>query len=66
MKPKVFIGVGGLLSLTGVVWILQGLDQLDGSPMTGIVFWAWAGLASLVTGLGVLYAAIYRGMRPRG
>ena len=66
MKPKGFIGVGGLLSLTGVVWILQGLDQLDGSPMTGIVFWAWAGLASLVTGLGVLYAAIYRGMRPRG
>lgn len=66
MKPKVFIGVGGLLSLTGVVWILQGLDQLGGSPMTGVVFWAWAGLASLVTGLGVLYAAIYRGMRPRG
>ena len=66
MKWKVLVGVGVLLSLTGVVWILQGLDQLRGSPMTGVVFWAWAGLASLISGLGVLYWGIYRGIRPRG
>ncbi len=57
MKWKVFVGAGVVLSLTGVVWILQGLDRLAGSPMTGQPFWAWAGLASLMAGLGMLYAA---------
>lgn len=66
MKRKGLVGAGGVLSLTGVVWILQGLDQLGGSPMTGQPFWAWAGLASLIVGLGMLYAGIYRGMKPRG
>lgn len=66
MKWKVLLGIGLFLSLTGVVWILQGLDQLGGSPMTGVVFWAWAGLVSLISGLGMLYTAIYKGMRPRG
>ena len=66
MKWKVLLGIGLFLSLTGVVWILQGLDQLGGSPMTGVVFWAWAGLVSLISGLGMLYTAIYKGMRTRG
>ena len=64
MKWKVFVGAGGVLSLTGVVWILQGLDQLAGSPMTGVAFWAWAGLASLIAGLGMLYAAFRVGRKP--
>lgn len=64
MRWKVFVGAGGALSLTGVVWILQGLDQLGGSPMTGQPFWAWAGLASLIVGLGMLYAAFRVGRNP--
>jgi hypothetical protein len=64
MKWKVLVGVGAVLSLTGVVWILQGLNQLAGSPMTGVVFWAWAGLASLLAGLGFLGAAFRAGRKP--
>lgn len=66
MKWKVLVGVGMLLSLTGVVWILQGLDQLAGSPMTGVAFWAWAGLVSLIAGLGMFYAAFRMGRKPPG
>ncbi len=64
MKWKVLVGVGVVLSLTGVVWILQGLNQLGGSPMTGGAFWAWVGLASLIAGLGLLYVAFRIGRKP--
>ncbi len=56
MKRWILLGIGLLMSLTGVIWILQGINQLGGSPMTGQPFWAWAGLVALVSGLGMLYA----------
>ena len=40
-----------LLFLTGLVWTLQGLDYLKGSPMSGEP--AWATLGPIVAGLGV-------------
>jgi hypothetical protein len=43
--------LGGLMFLVGLVWTLQGLGYLEGSPMTGVAFWAIAG--PLVAGLGV-------------
>ena len=62
---RMLLTVGVLLSLTGVVWIFQGLDQLGGSFMTGQPFWAWAGLIALIAGLGILYTGIRIAMRPR-
>ena len=64
MMRWVLLGGGLLLSLTGVIWILQGLDELGGSAMSGQPFWAWAGLAALIAGLGLLYAGIRRGAGP--
>ena len=53
-----FLLAGGLLlSLTGVVWIFQGLDQLGGSFMTGQPFWAWTGLVTLLAGMIALYVS---------
>ena len=46
--------VGALLCLTGVVWIGQGTDLIQGSSMTGSTFWAVVGALCLVAGLVLL------------
>ena len=46
--------VGALLCLTGVVWIGQGTNLIQGSSMTGSTFWAVAGAVCLVAGLAML------------
>lgn len=46
--------LGGLLFLTGVVWLGQGLNLIHGSSMTGSTFWAAMGGACVVAGLGLL------------
>lgn len=54
--------VGGLLTLIGVVWILQGFNILPGSFMTGDKFWAAMGAIAVVAGLLLLGApAMLRG-----
>jgi hypothetical protein len=46
--------VGGLLFLTGVVWIGQGAGAITGSSMTGSTFWAVMGAVCVVAGLVLL------------
>ena len=46
--------VGALLCLTGVVWIGQGTNLIQGSSMTGSTFWAVAGAVCFVAGLVLL------------
>jgi uncharacterized membrane protein YhhN len=46
--------IGGLLVVTGVVWLGQGLDLIHGSSMTGSTFWAVVGAVCIVAGLGLL------------
>jgi hypothetical protein len=46
--------VGALLSLTGLVWIGQGTDLIQGSSMTGSTFWAVTGALCLAGGLFLL------------
>jgi hypothetical protein len=55
-------GVGIVLLLAGVVWLLQGLNVLPGSFMTGQAFWAFMGAVCLVAGGGLLYLGL-RGAR---
>ncbi len=47
--------VGVLLALVGVVWILQGLNVLPGSFMTGQIQWAVYGAIALAIGCVALY-----------
>lgn len=53
--------LGGLMLLTGVVWLLQGLGFLPGSFMTGQPEWAVAGGLSIVVGGMVLWLAAGKG-----
>lgn len=44
--------IGGLsLNLIGALWILQGLNVLGGSFMSGQSLWAVIGLIAMVSGL---------------
>ena len=49
--------VGVLAALIGVVWILQGVNVLPGSFMTGQTKWAIYGSISFVLGAGLIVFA---------
>ena len=59
-------GLGIMLLLAGVVWLLQGLNVLPGSFMTGQAFWAFMGAVCLVLGSWLLYIGLRRGAAGRG
>lgn len=51
-----------LMVVVGVIWTLQGLGRLEGSPMTGVQIWAVLGPA--VAGFGIALAIVaLRGRR---
>ena len=52
--------VGSFCLLIGCVWILQGINVLPGSFMTGQTKWAVYGALVLVAGIGLLIAANHR------
>lgn len=60
----VFTLLGVLLALIGVVWILQGLNVLPGSFMTGQIQWAAYGAIALLVGCVLLYAGRQVGRQP--
>ncbi len=45
-----FVGVGVIAILVGVVWVLQGTDVLMGSVMSGNTFWLGMGVLLLIVG----------------
>jgi len=44
---------GVLLGLVGCIWILQGINVLPGSFMTGQMQWAIYGAIALVVGIAI-------------
>ena len=56
----ILVITGAILALLGTVWMLQGLNVLPGSFMTGQAFWAWTGLVALLVGLGLLVIGLRR------
>jgi cytochrome c oxidase assembly factor CtaG len=46
------------LLLTGAVWILQGINMLPGSFMTGQIIWAYAGIVAALIGGLLLWIAL--------
>ena len=54
---------GALLVLLGAVWILQGINVLPGSFMTGQIQWAIYGALALIAGCVLLIVA--RRQRPK-
>jgi hypothetical protein len=53
VKKAVLVVVGALLALMGIVWTLQGVGILGGSPMTGVTLWAVVGPLVAVVGVAV-------------
>ncbi len=45
-----FVGLGVIGILVGVVWTLQGTNVLMGSVMSGSVFWLGMGVLLLIVG----------------
>jgi len=43
--------LGGLMIAVGIIWILQGVNILPGSFMTGQTVWAWRGAFTAVIGI---------------
>jgi hypothetical protein len=58
MKRWVFLIVGGLLTLIGVVWTGQGAGLITGSFMTGAKLWFLIGLVCLVVGIGLIVTTL--------
>lgn len=55
---RIALNVAGVFCLiTGCVWILQGINVLPGSFMTGQTKWAVYGAFLLAVGVGVLITA---------
>jgi hypothetical protein len=62
MNRAIFSGlIGGVLVALGTVWLLQGLNVMPGSFMTGSFFWAVVGALCIAVGLGFLGSLIRRG-----
>jgi hypothetical protein len=49
-----------LLIVMGIIWILQGINVLPGSFMTGQIQWAYRGAVAAAAGLLILFLAIRR------
>ena len=47
--------------VVGAIWTMQGLGYLEGSPMTGVSFWAIAG--PVVAGFGLALMLVLRDRR---
>lgn len=62
MRKRLWVVVGAVVALLGLLFTLQGTDVIGGSAMSGTTFWAVAGPIIIVIGL-VMAAA---GARRRG
>jgi hypothetical protein len=60
MKNSLFIAIGVLIAIAGVVFALQGLGYIGGSVMSGVTFWAVAGPVIALAGLVMAAAGLRR------
>jgi hypothetical protein len=51
MLRSLLIGFGTLVTVAGVIFALQGLGDIGGSPMTGTTLWAVVGPVIAIVGL---------------
>ncbi len=58
------LAVAGVLFVVGLVWIGQGTGRIAGSAMSGVSFWAAAGV--LLIGLAIVIVAWERRVVAKG
>jgi len=61
MNKNLRAGLGVLVFFVGLIWTLQGLDILQGSPMTGQTLWAIVGPIVAVGGAWLVAGALRAG-----
>lgn len=49
-----FVGIGVIALLVGIVWTLQGSNVITNSAMSGSSFWLGFGVVLLVVGIGLM------------
>lgn len=59
MTRVVLLALAVVMVVVGVLWTLQGLGYVQGSPMTGVRFWSLVG--PVLAGFGVALAIVARG-----
>ena len=47
--------IGGILILVGIIWILQGINVLPGSFMTGNLLYTYLGIGLDIVGILMLF-----------
>jgi len=62
MGRVIAVALSALMVVVGIIWTLQGLGYLKGSPMTGEEFWAVVGPALAGFGIALGIVAV-RGRR---
>ncbi|WP_134116630.1 hypothetical protein [Kribbella kalugense] len=62
MKKSLWVVVGGVVAVLGLLFTLQGTNVIGGSAMSGTTFWAVAGPIIFLIGLA-LGAVGIRGRR---
>jgi hypothetical protein len=65
MKHWIFLVIGVLIGAVGLVWMLQGLGTLTGSPMTGQKLWFAIGVLAIVVALALIGDSVRRLVRGR-
>lgn len=53
MTSGLRLALAVLLVVVGLVWTLQGVGVLGGSPMTGVTLWAVVGPLVALAGVGL-------------
>ncbi|NYD74176.1 hypothetical protein [Leifsonia soli] len=67
MKAKwLFLILGIVLVLIGLLWTLQGLNVLGGSVMSGSPLWGTIGPLVLIVGVVLILVALLRRRRGSG
>ena len=64
MRKTLLVGVGGLITLAGVIFALQGAGVLGGSSMSGVTFWAVLGPVIALVGLAMAAVGLRRRSAP--
>jgi hypothetical protein len=58
MRKSLWVVVGGVVAVLGLLFTLQGTGVIGGSAMSGNTFWAVAGPIIIVVGLVVAAAGV--------
>jgi hypothetical protein len=60
VKTGLLVGVGALIALLGIIFMLQGLGVLGGGAMSGVTFWAVGGPIIALVGLAIAAVGLRR------